>query len=139
MSNSIFRSDDIGKLILRLTVAGLMLFHGVPKLFYGVSWLQATLSNAGLPGFIAYGVYIGEIIAPILLIIGFRTRLAALVLAFDMLVAILLVHQSRIFAVKEMGGGWAIELELLYLLPSLALFYMGGGKYKIPAKSSDWD
>lgn len=133
------KSDNLGKLLLRLAVGGLMLFHGIFKLTHGISGLQGMVASRGWPGVVAYGVYIGEILAPILIIIGFRTRLAALVVAFEMVVAIWIAHAASIFVVKEAGGAWAIELEMFYLLASIALFFMGGGAYAVSKGKSVWD
>ena len=55
--------DDLGKLLLRLAVGGLMLFHGLHKLFGGVGFISGMLVEKGLPGFIAYGVFVGEGVA----------------------------------------------------------------------------
>ena len=63
-------NTDLGLLILRITVAGLMLFHGVAKLSH-LDGIKRMLSEVGLPEFIAYGVFITELIAPILMIIGY--------------------------------------------------------------------
>ena len=71
---------DFGKLLLRLTFGILILFHGVAKMENGVGWIAKMLQAAGLPGFIAYGAYIGEVIAPVLIILGIFTRPAALVM-----------------------------------------------------------
>ena len=127
---------DIGLLIIRASLGILMLLHGINKLG-GIPFIEKKLIEIGLPAFIAYGVYIGEIIAPILIIIGFRTRIAALIFAFNCLVAVLLVHSSDIFSLNK-HGAWAIELLGLYFFVSLALFFMGGGKYSISSKSV-WD
>lgn len=128
-----FRSDDMGKLLLRLAVGGLMLFHGLSKLAQGIGWL------IGMVGFLGYGVFLGEVVAPLLIIVGYRTRLAALVVAFDMVMAVLLVLRQSVFALKEMGGGWAIELEAFYFLGSIALFFMGAGKYRISKGEGRWE
>ena len=130
------RSDDLGKLLLRLAVGGLMLFHGWFKVVHGVGWIAGMLGSAG---FLAAGVYIGEIVAPLLIIAGVRTRLAVLIVAFDMLVAFWLVLRPHIFAINEMGGGLRVELEVLFLFGSLALFFMGGGKYGLTRGKSNWD
>lgn len=66
----------------------------------------------GLPGFIAYGVLVGEVVAPCLLILGILTRPAALVLAFTMVVAWLMVGTGKTFALDAVGA-WAIE-SLVY-------------------------
>ena len=72
------KSTEIGLLIIRITLGVLLSFHGFYKLLNGIGWMEGLLSKAGLPFFIGYGVFIGEIIAPILIIIGYRIRIAAL-------------------------------------------------------------
>lgn len=129
-------SNDIAKLILRLTVGGLMIFHGVAKLINGIPWLGAAVTGAGLPEFVKYGVYLGEIVGPLLLIFGYRARIGALLVAADMLFALFLVHRHQIFTLNQ-GGGWAIELPAFYLLASLAVFFAGAGKFSL-GKGSDW-
>ncbi|MGC4027174.1 MAG: DoxX family protein [Mesorhizobium sp.] len=131
------RSDDKAKFLLRLTISFLMLFHGMAKLTHGVEWIKQPLAGVGMPLFFAYGVFFGEVLAPMCMILGFRTRLAALVMAFNMLMAIILVWGSKVFAVNA-AGGWAIELEVLFMLGAMVLFYSGGGKYAI-SKNSKWD
>jgi putative oxidoreductase len=122
---------DVGILVLRFAVAIIVLFHGVYKLTHGVEWIKGPLGELGLPGFLAYGTYVAEIVAPLLLIAGVATRPAAMVIAFDMLMAIVLVFRPRLTEIKEAGGGWAIELEALLLLASLALFFTGAGTYRV--------
>ncbi|MFV0337821.1 MAG: DoxX family protein [Chthoniobacterales bacterium] len=122
-----FLCKDLGLLILRLAVGGLMLPHGIAKLIKGLDGMKGMLASKGLPEIMAYGVYLGEIVAPILIIIGFATRPAALLLAFTMLMAISLAHSSEIFTLGQTGG-LAIELPFFYLLASLALFFTGSGK-----------
>ena len=131
------KNNDLGLLILRITIGVLMLLHGIPKLSAGLDFIKSMLVEKGLPAFIAYGVLIGEILAPIAILIGFRTRIAAAVYAFNCLVAILLVHSSEIFSMGE-HGGWALELLGLYLFGSLALFFTGGGNIAI-SKNNKWD
>ncbi len=131
--------EDIGKLLIRLAVGGLILFHGFFKMVHGVEWIKDPLSALGLPGVLAYGTYIAEVAAPIVILLGFRVRFAALVVAFDMVMAIVLVLRQNIFAVKQAGGGWGIELEAFFLLASLALFFTGAGKYSVSKAHSMWD
>jgi putative oxidoreductase len=120
---------DAGLLVLRLGVGAILLFHGLYKVTHGVAWIAGPLGGAGLPAWLAYGVYVGEILAPVLLILGLWTRLAALVIAFDMFMAIFLARRGDIGKISPMGGGWAIELEMLLLLGALALALAGGGRY----------
>lgn len=136
---TVAKSEDLGKLLLRLILGAVVLFHGAAKLSHGVEWIRGPLSEFGLPGSLAYGTFIGEVLAPILVILGFRTRLAALVIGFDLLMAIVLVLRHQIFVVKEMGGGWAIEIEAFILLTSVALFYLGGGRYSVTRGRNSWD
>src|SRR5919106_599291 len=95
--------DDWGKLLLRLTVGGLMLFHGIAKVKSGVGWMAGPLAAVGLPAFLAYGTYVGEIVAPILATIGKFSRIAGLIIAFDVLMAIALVQRNRIFSIHPQG------------------------------------
>lgn len=122
-------SSDFGKLLLRLTVGFLMLMHGYSKIVNGVGFIEGVVVDAGLPAFVAYGVYIGEVLAPILLILGVQVRFSALVIAFTMLSAIVLVHMDEIFTMTRKG--WAIELPMFFLLTSLSIFFLGAGKYKV--------
>lgn len=131
------RNIDLGLLILRLSVGALMLLHGLFKLVNGVGFVEGQLAEAGLPSFIAYGVYIGEVIAPLLIIAGFRARIAAAVLFFNCAVAALLTHSGDIFSLNEQGG-WSIELLGLFMFGSAALIFTGAGKYAVSRKSI-WD
>ncbi len=136
---SFLRSDNAGKLLLRITVGGIILFHGVAKLQHGVSWISGMLAQHGFPGFIAYGVYVAEIIAPVMLFVGYRSRLAGLIIAFDMAVAILLVLRGMIFTVKPAGGGWGIEVEAMLLLTGLAIAFVGAGRFSVSGGHGAWD
>ena len=131
--------EDLGKLLLRLAVGGLLLFHGVFKAQNGVAWMAGPLSAVGLPMFVAYGVYVGEIVAPIFAILGKFTRLAGLIIAFDLLMAILLVLRERMFTVNPQGGGLAPELELMFMLGGLAIALLGSGRYALSGGRGRWD
>jgi putative oxidoreductase len=123
-------SDDAGRLILRLGLATILLFHGVYKLGYGVDWIKPLLAQFHLPTMLAYGTYIAEVVAPVLLIVGIQVRLAALAIVVDMCMAMLLVLRHRIFSVSEQpGGSWAVELQALLLFSSLALVFLDVGGY----------
>jgi len=122
--------DDIGKLILRLTLGILMLLHGIAKLRYGVAGIEDMLVNHGLPGFIAYGVFVGEIIAPLMVIAGWNARLGGFIMAATMVVAIALAHGSQLFDLGKQGG-WALELQGFFLFTALAVALIGPGKYAV--------
>ncbi len=123
-------NDDIGKLVLRLTLGILMLFHGIAKLRYGVSGIEGMVTSHGLPGFLAYGVFVGEVLAPLLVIFGFYARIGGLIIAVNMVVAIALAHGSQLFDIGK-SGGWALELQGFFLLTALAVALLGPGKFGI--------
>lgn len=126
-------NEDIGKLILRFSIAGLMLFHGFSKLFNGIDGVKFLVTSAGLPEVVAYGVYFGEIVFPILIILGLFTRISSLFFALTMVFAIFLAHSSDIFALGKTGGP-IIELPLIYLLGAISLMFIGAGKYSFDAR-----
>lgn len=128
-----FHSPDIGKLILRVSVGVMMLFHGFDKVINGISGVRYLTTNAGLPEFFAYGVFIGELVFPMFIILGLYSRIAALGLAFNMLVAILLAHSSSLFELGKHGAP-VIELPFLYLIISVVIFLTGPGKFAVNSK-----
>src|SRR5688572_24005904 len=113
------RNEDIGKLIIRVTCAALLMMHGTNSLIYGIQHIKDILRNAGLPEFFAYGNLIGEFFAPLFMIIGYKARLAALVVAFNMLLSIVLAHTDIMFA-RNNYGGWMIELNIFYMMTAMA-------------------
>ncbi len=127
-----FHNDAMGKLILRLTVAIPMLFHGVAKVIHpgSIDFIGKLLSSAGMPSALSYGVYVGEIIAPLMIIIGFRSRIGGLLIAVNMIIAVVLAHSGDIFSLTK-HGGWALELQAFYLFGGLAIALLGSGKYAI--------
>ena len=137
-SSSPAMGNDSGKLVLRLAVGVLLLLHGIAKLKNGIGWMAGPLGAFGLPPFVGYGAYVGEVVAPLLLIAGKWTRLAGLVVAFNMLGAIVLVLRDKIATLNQ-GGGWAIELEMLFLLGGVALFLLGSGRYSLSRGLGRWD
>lgn len=129
---------NFGKLILRVMVGGLLLFHGISKLTHGVAWMAGPLHAYHLPFFIAYGVYIGEVIAPIFIILGILTRASGLVVAFDLLMAYILVSHVRMFAINP-AGGWGLELDAFYFLSGIAVFLFGAGKFSLTGAQGKWN
>lgn len=130
-------SGDAGKLILRLTLGILLLFHGWSKITGGVDFIVGLLQDNSLPGFLAYLVYLGEVLAPLLLLAGAYTRIAAALAIGNMVVAILLVHMGQLFTLNETGG-WGVELQAFYLMTAVVVLILGPGKYSfMPA--SRWN
>lgn len=127
-------NDDIGKLILRLTTGILMMFHGVAKVLHtdSLSFIKMRLADIGLPAFITYGVFLGEIIAPLMIILGIFSRVGGLIIVGNMIFAILIAHGNHLFMLTE-HGGYRLELQAFYLLCGLAIIFLGSGKYAVKA------
>ena len=84
----------------------------------------------GMPEALSYGLYIGEIIAPLMILIGYKSRIGGLLIAANMIVAIALAHSGDIFSISK-HGGYGLELQAFYLLGGLAIAMLGSGKYAI--------
>ncbi len=119
---------DLALLILRLGFGGFMLTHGIPKLE-----MLSDPSQFGNP--IGLGstaslilCLIGEVVAPIFMIIGFKTKLAAIPAVLTMAVAAFIVHSADDLGTKEHA--------LLFLLAFLVIFLAGPGKYSIDKMKS---
>lgn len=123
------KNDAVGKLVVRLTVGILMLFHGVAKVLHPgtLDFIGGALAGAGLPAALAYGVYVGEIIAPLMIILGIQARMGGLIVVLNMVFAILLVHSGDLFSLTE-HGGWRLELQGFYLFGGLAIMFLGSGR-----------
>lgn len=132
------QQDDLAKLLLRITCGGILIFHGWHKVFVEVEHVKQMVQEAGLPEFFAYGNIIGEFVAPLMILIGFKTRIGAIIIVFNMLMSILLVHRDIIFSLNDFGG-WMIETNMLYLMTALVIFFLGAGKYSISGGRGKWD
>ena len=128
-----FQSYDLGKLLLRLLVGMMIMFHGIDKLIDGIAGVKSLVVSAGLPEFFAYGVYIGEIIVPIFIILGLYARMASVVLALNMAMAIFLAYGTSLFDLGKHGAP-AAELPLIYLVLSIVIFLIGSGRYAVNSK-----
>ncbi len=128
-----FYNSDIAKLLLRLSVGIMMLFHGIDKIIHGIDGVKRLTVNSNLPEFLAYGVYIGEVIVPIFIVLGLYARVASVFLAFNMLMAIYLAYGNSLFALNKHGAP-LIELPMFYLILSIVIFLLGSGKYAVNNK-----
>ncbi|WP_435577924.1 DoxX family protein [Gilvibacter sp.] len=121
---SVSKNYQTGLLVLRVGMSALMLFHGIPKLmnlFQGDMSFGDPLGIGSTLSFIL--TVFAEAICPILIILGLRTRLAAIPVIITMAVAAFIVHGNDPFA--------NMEKALLYLVGFTAIALMGGGKYTI--------
>ena len=118
--NALFDHPRLGTILLRWTLALLMIFHGWAKVTGGVGGIEGMLVGKGLPGFLAYGVYIGELIAPLFLLIGLWVVPAALVIAINMAVAVALAHSTHFMDITA-SGGWRLELQAFFFVTALVV------------------
>ena len=131
---ALMANDKAGKFILRVALGVIVLLHGIAKLKGGIGPITGMVEAQGLPGVLAYAVYIGEVLAPILLILGYYARLGGLLVAINMLVALFLVHRGELFALNPQSGGWAIEVQGLMLFSAIAVMLLGPRKPSINEK-----
>ncbi|WLI90749.1 DoxX family protein [Massilia sp. R2A-15] len=122
--------DDTSKLVLRAALAIMLLFHGYAKLTGGIGFVGDMLAKAGAPAALGYLVYVGEVIAPLMILAGVFTRPAGLVVAINMMVAVLLVHTGQVFTINQTGG-WALELQGMYFVAAVAVALLGAGRYSL--------
>jgi putative oxidoreductase len=121
-------NSDVGRLILRVSVGSMMLFHGVAKIMHPASldFISGMLSSNNLPALLAYGVYIGEVLAPLMVIVGYQARVGGLIIFINMMFALLLAHTGDFFSLTE-HGGWVVELQMFYLMSALSIVFLGSG------------
>jgi putative oxidoreductase len=122
--------DDVGKLVLRLTLGILILLHGIAKIRHGITPIEGMVTGMGMPAFFAYGAYVGEVLGPLLLIVGFYARIGAALIAVNMLFAFALAHAAQLTSLNEQGA-WALELQGMFLFTAIALVLMGPGRFSV--------
>lgn len=131
--NTLLDKPDTGKLLLRVSFAAMMFLHGWHKVTGGLGFIEGRLIANGLPTFIGYGVYLGEVVAPVLILLGILTRPAALVFAGTMIFAWLLTDPAAIFTLNERTGAWGLEHMGMFFFSGLAIALLGSGKYSVVA------
>lgn len=123
---------SFGKLILRLTVGILMLFHGAAKITNpgSLEYIRGKVTEIGLPPEVYYGVFAGEIVAPLMIIFGLFARLGGLIVAINMVFAVVLVHMGELLARTETGA-YQLETQALFLFGGLAILFIGSGRIAV--------
>lgn len=123
---SIKRSQlDVILLLVRVSIASFMLFHGIGKfqnLFSGEEIKFPDPIGIGSTASLAFAVF-AEVGCSILIFLGLATRLAVIPLIITMLTAVLFINSTQGFAKQE--------LALLYLLVYVTLFVTGSGRYSV--------
>lgn len=132
--------NSVGPLVGRLVLAGVMLPHGLQKVFgwFGGNGFQATMNSfteqMGIPAFMAFIAILNEFAVPLLLIVGLFTRLAALALGAHILVAAVLGgHFQHGFFMNWLGNQSGQGVEYHFLMAGLAAVIMieGAGRLAI--------
>ncbi|HEY7978629.1 MAG TPA: DoxX family protein [Rhizomicrobium sp.] len=123
-------TDDFGKLVLRLTLGGLLLCHGVHKILTGIDPIRDMIGAHHLPDYLAFGVYAGEVLAPVLIILGLFSRVGGALVVLNMIVAILLVHTGMLVGLNDQGG-YVLETQAFYLFGGLAVALLGAGRIAV--------
>lgn len=142
MLNQVLQTNaDWAGLILRLVLALVIFPHGAQKVLgwfggYGYTGtMQFFTKHVGLPAPVAFTAIAAEFAGPIALVVGFGTRLAALLIAAVMIGAIVKVHRGTGFfmnwAGKHPAGQEGYEFHLLVIAISAALLVTGGGTFSI--------
>jgi putative oxidoreductase len=131
-------NEEHGKLILRLMLGVLMLFHGIDKIVGGIEGITNLFESIGLPGALVYLIYLGEVLAPVLVVVGYWTRAAAFIIAGNMVVATLVAHSGD-FLTLTSNGGYGLELQFFYLLSSVAIVALGAGRYSVAGAQGKWN
>ena len=118
---------NLGLLLLRIGFGGMMLTHGIPKLLKMISGNYSFGDPIGI-GETATLILavLCEVIFPILVIIGYKTRLAAIPVIITMGVAAFVVHATDPLGTKEKA--------ILFLIGFIAIALLGAGKYSIDKK-----
>ncbi len=131
-------SDSLAPLILRVTLGGVMLPHGLQKtlgLFggHGFSGTMGYFTSTGMPWIVAFLVIIAESLGALGLILGFLSRFTAASYIILMIGAISMGHFQNGFFMNWYGNqaGEGFEYHLLVIGISLSLIILGSGKWSI--------
>ncbi|MEH7386063.1 DoxX family protein [Bacillus sp. JJ1521] len=123
------QKNEIGALILRVTLGVLFFIHGLVKFQGGIENIVGWFESINIPGFMAYGVALFEIIGGIALIIGFATRLVSVLSALLMVGAIIMAK----LPVGLLGNGQmaGYELDLAFLVIAVYLIINGSKAFSV--------
>ncbi len=133
--------DNKASIILRISFAIMMLPHGMGKVFgvfgvFGGMGFDKTIhhmtENMGIPYIFALLAIVVEFLSTFAIIIGYQTRINALLLAIVMIVASTF-HFQHGFYMNWFGqkAGEGFEFHILAVGMMLALAVLGGGKYSL--------
>jgi putative oxidoreductase len=128
MSNGTDMLRSWGITLLRVTVGAVFVAHGGQKFFMGFQNVAEFLGGVGIPQPTAAAIVLTaiEFFGGLALILGILTRYIAIMLAFDMAVAIVMVHWRSGFFIPN-----GIEYPMVLLVANLTLILAGGGEAEL--------
>ncbi|MBC5824708.1 MAG: DoxX family protein [Candidatus Eremiobacteraeota bacterium] len=133
-----YSATDAVLLLLRLALAVVMFAHGAQKMLgwfggAGFSGTMAFMTSSHIPAFLALIVMIVEFFGSIMLVLGLLTRLWALGIAIDMLVAVMMVHLPNGFFMNWTGQqhGEGFEFHIFPIVIGIALLIAGSGRFSL--------
>jgi putative oxidoreductase len=126
--------SDLGPTVLRLALGSMWIAHALMKyLVFTLPGFAGWLASQGLPGFMAWPVFLMELLGGLLILSGFHGRWVSLLLIPVMAVA-LSTHMHNGWLFTNAGGGW--EYPLFLMLASFAHFLLGDGAFALSSRSS---
>jgi putative oxidoreductase len=123
-------AEEIAKLLARVSVSGLLLFHGA-EFLRGDRKIHNIVKSNGLPEFLAYGAVIGEVIAPICAILGIYTRIAGLLMASFMFMAVVLYHSGNLFKLSPNRDAYYLETQVFFFVGAVVVALLGAGRFSL--------
>jgi putative oxidoreductase len=123
-------AEDLARLLLRVTVSALLLVHGA-EFLRGDRKIFVIFKNKGLPEWFAYGAVIGEVVAPVCAILGIYTRIAALLMAFFMFMAVVLYHLDHLFMLSPTRDSYYLETQSFFFVMAIAVALLGAGRFSL--------
>ncbi|WP_453992285.1 DoxX family protein [Bacillus nitroreducens] len=113
--------NEIGALILRLTLGVLFLIHGVVKFQGGIENTVGWFESIHIPGFMAYVVAILELVGGIALLLGFATKIVSSLFALLMIGATITVKLPVGLLGNGQMAGYELDLAFLAIAIYLAI------------------
>jgi putative oxidoreductase len=123
----------LGIALLRISLGVMWVAHALLKLFvFTLPGTAQYFASIGLPGFLAYPVFVAELLGGIALVLGVYARPAALALVPVMAVAAW-VHVPNGWVHTSAGGGW--EYPVFLIAASIALWLLLGDTRRAEASA----
>jgi putative oxidoreductase len=99
------------------------------------------IAAQGLPDWLSYGVYLGEVVGPVLVVVGLLSRIGGLLIAINMIVAVALVVLNKETGLVGLDsfGGYKLELEAFFLFSGLAVVFLGAGRFSVAGPNGRWN